>query len=235
MASPQTDDLHHGTPGWFGKLASLGDFAQRRVPAHWVNVCDPWLSASMRAGDELLQEHWIPVYRTAPVLRFAWAPGVVDSLWWFGLLMPSCDNVGRYFPLLITQPRARPPEDRIALDHLEIWFDHLARAALQTLSNAGGSVTELEDALHDAPPWPTPGHNALLKPQDAAPTESWLVGRQVPLSAWLPSLAAGGLTRRLAGHSLWWRSDPSSAHGAVDLVPGLPVGAQFVALFQRDG
>ena len=129
---------------WYGKLSSLGDFAQRRMPAELFAAFDTWLSTAMRDGRELLGERWLDVYLTAPVLRFAWAPGVIDSRWWFGVLMPSCDSVGRYFPLVIAQPRARAPEDRIALDHLELWYEHLAHAALHTLSDDdGGSLDAL--------------------------------------------------------------------------------------------
>src|SRR3954470_21220148 len=85
--------------GWYGKLAGLGDFAQRRLPPEWVGACDHWLSGAMRGAREQLGVRWLDIYLTAPVLRFAWAPGVVDPQWWFGVLMPSCDSVGRYFPL----------------------------------------------------------------------------------------------------------------------------------------
>ena len=142
---------------WYGKIASLGDFAQRRMPPESLPAFDAWLSRAMQDGRELLGERWLEVYLTAPVLRFAWAPGVIDTHWWFGLLMASCDSVGRYFPLVIAQRRARAPEDRIALDHLELWYEHLAHAALLTLNDEGGSVEALEQSLHDAPPWPTPG------------------------------------------------------------------------------
>ncbi len=102
-------------PGWYGKLAMLGDFAQRRLPEHAVRRCDTWLSRAMAAGREHLAANWLDVYLSAPVLRFAWAPGVLDELWWFGVVMPSCDQVGRYFPLLVAQSRTGAPADRIAL------------------------------------------------------------------------------------------------------------------------
>src|SRR5262245_45943190 len=123
-------------PGWYGKLAALGDFAHRRLPPEWVRTCDAWLAAAVRGAREHLGAQWLDAYLTAPVLRFAWAPGVVDGQWWFGLLMPSCDSVGRYYPLLIAQPRPQPPQDRIALDHLERWYAHLAQAAVHTLQGA---------------------------------------------------------------------------------------------------
>ncbi|MDY0743306.1 type VI secretion system-associated protein TagF [Paucibacter sp. R3-3] len=209
--------------GWFGKLSSLGDFAQRRVSAQWVGICDDWLSASMLAGREQLHEHWVEAYLRAPVLRFGWAPGVVDAQWWFGVLMPSCDNVGRYFPLLVAQPRPRPPEDRAALEHLERWFDHIAAATIQTLSDAGGSVDDFEALLHDAPPWP-----AVLSPASSSPAH-------VPLMHWLEPLVAARWTQELAGHSLWWRIDPQTAErDSMQILKGLPNGEQFVDLICGD-
>lgn len=236
--------------GWFGKISSLGDFAQRRVSAQWVSTCDGWLSASMLAGREQLREQWIEAYLQAPVLRFGWAPGVIDGQWWFGVLMPSCDNVGRYFPLLVAQPRARPPQDRIALEHLELWFDHIAAAAVQTLSDAGGSVDDFEALLHGAPPWPMGGGIVppivattapAATPGPAAPggTELRLDAGEalahLPLFRWLQPLAAARLAQNLAGHSLWWRIDPQAAErDSMEILKGLPDGGQFVGLIRGE-
>ena len=222
----------HDLPGWFGKLASLGDFAQRRLPAACVSVCDAWLSASMLAGQELLRERWIDAYLHAPVLRFAWAPGVIDGQWWFGVLMPSCDNVGRYFPLLITQAREQAPEDRIALEHLQLWLDHLADAAIQTLDDAGTSIESFEAQLQDAPPWPTASSGLALLDRPSGESGHWSSGSNLPLFSWMHLLAASKLTRSLDGHSLWWRADPSGAKDSMDIVHGMPDGSQFVALIE---
>ncbi len=220
-------------PGWFGKLSSLGDFAQRRVSTQWVSTCDGWLSASMQAGQDHMRERWIDAYLHAPVLRFGWAPGVIDEQWWFGVLMPSCDNVGRYFPLLIAQSRAQAPEDRIALDHLELWLDHLADAAIHTLSDAGVSIDDFEGLLHDAPPWPSAGRGLPLVAQGPPEAEHWSGGvAHLPLFRWLHPLAAAQLTQRLNGHSLWWRVDQAGSQDAIDIVRGLPDGSQFVALIE---
>lgn len=230
MASSSPDP--RDAPGWYGKLSSLGDFAQRRLPPHWVKACDAWLSDVLRSGREQLGARFLDVYLTAPVLRFAWAPGVVDTHWWFGLLMPSCDSVGRYFPLLIAQHRARPPEDRIALDHLELWLDHLAHAAVHTLSDGGGSVDDLEAALHDAPRWPAAGRGAAAAIRRDAGNDHFEFARAAALSQWLPTLAAQQLGARLAGCSLWWRVGESGGAEAADIVPGLPDGERFVALLR---
>ena len=216
--------------GWYGKLASLGDFAQRRMPAECLPAFDVWLSRAMQDGRELLGERWLEVYLTAPVLRFALAPGVIDAQWWFGLLMPSCDSVGRYFPLVIAQRRARAPEDRIALDHLELWYEHLAHAALLTLNDDGGSVDALEQSLHDAPPWPTPGRSSAVSSEATAQGQHLRLAPAATLHQWLHGLAVQRLGSNLSGCSLWWRVTESRVGDAVDIVHGLPEGATFAAL-----
>src|SRR4029078_2956568 len=75
---------------WYGKLSSLGDLAQRRMRAETLGAFDTWLSTVMRDGREQLGERWLDVYLTAPVLRFAWAPGVIVSRWWLGGVVASC-------------------------------------------------------------------------------------------------------------------------------------------------
>ena len=65
-------------PGWYGKLASLGDFASRRLTPEWVRICDNWLARSVAASNQQLGARWLEVYLSAPVWRFAWTPGVAD-------------------------------------------------------------------------------------------------------------------------------------------------------------
>lgn len=227
-------DARDNTPGWYGKLSSLGDFAQRRMPPQWLQACDAWLSRAMQASRDQLGEHWLNVYLTAPVLRFAWAPGVLDGQWWFGLLMPSCDNVGRYFPLLIAHPRARPPVDRIALDHLELWYEHLAQAALQTLHEQA-SVEVFESELREAPPWPTPGLPAALHSTGTAAAQRYPLGRAASLSQWLHTLAAQELQTHFSGCSLWWRVSESGSEDTVSVLRGLPDATAFVDLLGGGG
>jgi len=220
---------------WYGKLSTLGDFAQRRMPAELFTAFDTWLSTAMRDGREQLGERWLDTYLTAPVLRFAWAPGVIDSRWWFGVLMPSCDSVGRYFPLVIAQPRARAPEDRIALDHLELWYEHLAHAALHTLSDDdGGSLDALESALHEAPPWPTPGRQATVASRETRHGDHLGLAPAATLNQWLHGMALRDLNRRLAGCTVGWRVTEDRIGDSVDILQGLPDGGDFAALLRGE-
>ena len=216
------------TPGWFGKLAMLGDFASRRLDAGWVQGCDAWFSAGLRASQRALGEGWLAAYLAAPVWRFAWGPGVVDAQWWFGVWLPRCDNVGRYYPLLLALPRSAPPADRVGLDHLELWCKHLAHAGLATLAD-GATLAAFEAALAQAPPWPGSGRKpwlrALPDPTLATPAaparERYEVAAGAGLSDAVLSLAAQALSQRLAGASVWWPMVVPATRGAPG-TPGTP-------------
>lgn len=218
-------------PGWFGKLASLGDFAHRRLPPEFIRAGDDWLSRAMLASQQQLGERWLDVYLTAPVMRFAWAPGVIDAQWWFGLLMASCDNVGRYFPLLIAHRRDRPPLDRIALNHLEAWYDHLAMAATNTLTDRA-TIETFETALVDAPPWPTPGQPLPLIHTPVPGGTRHAVGPGATIDQWLNALAIEEVCTRFSGCSIWWQQGRGDG-GAATVVRGLPDPSAFAAMLAR--
>jgi type VI secretion system protein ImpM len=234
MASPLAFEAAPGAPGWYGKLAGLGDFAHRRLPADWLQACERWLAQAMPGARDALGERWLQVYLHAPVLRFGWAPGVVDRRWWFGLLMPSCDNVGRYYPLVIAHPREQAPRDRIALDHLERWFAHVARSAMRTLDEGSGAIDAFEQALQDAPPWPTAGRAGALQTQAREGVAHHALGRSAALSDWLQAIALQEFAERLAGCTLWWRVTPDGKGDALDIVHGLPDGPAFAGLLAGD-
>ena len=218
-------------PGWFGKLSMLGDFASRRLSREWVGSCDQWLSEGLRASQEALGEQWLATYLAAPVWRFAWGPGLVDAHWWFGMLMPSCDNVGRYFPLVIAQPRARPPVDRFELDHLELWWSRLAHAGRATLA-ADATLAAFEDSLQELPRWPAPGRPMGTQAQPAQGRQVVAVAAGATLAELAGGLAAEGLVLRLAGASVWWPLTEATAAGHVTLLPGMPAATGFAALLQ---
>jgi type VI secretion system protein ImpM len=215
------------TPGWYGKLSPLGDFASRRLPADDVQWLDDWLSACVRSSQQQLGERWMQVYLSAPVWRFVLGPGVMGDSWWCGLMMPSCDNVGRYFPLLVLQARTSVAMDAVGLAHLDRWWAHLTDAAQHTLQE-GSTVQAFEQALLAAPAWPAAvPHWPAIDAQQAR--------RQCPvpqISTLDLSLAllAGHAQQRLQGHSLWWAMAAGAAPGAVVSLPGLPPPAAFASL-----
>jgi len=214
-------------PGWFGKLAFLGDFASRRLPADWVQSCDQWLSACMEGAAHQLGSGFLPAYLHAPVWRFACGPGVMDTQWWFGVLMASCDKVGRYFPIVVAQQRQQPPDDRFGLDHLELWWSHVARSALATLGD-GGTLEAFEAALDDTPSWPASMRGARWA--DESDGARYAVAPTATLGEIAHGLAAAALQQRLRGRSFWWPMHADGSGGACLLVDKLPAPAAFAAM-----
>ncbi len=144
--------------GWYGKLPAVGDFALRRLPTPMVERCDAWLSNGLAASQQALGSDWLDLYLTAPIWRFAWWPGIAGAAAWMGVLMPSVDRVGRYFPLLLAAPC--PAGTYAAADHpapgnegtLD-WLDRLADTAQDCLQ-PGATLDSFEAALA-ADPRPT--------------------------------------------------------------------------------
>ncbi|CDS48405.1 Protein phosphatase ImpM [Polaromonas sp. CG9_12] len=218
------------TPGWYGKLAMLGDFAHRRLPLGFINACDAWLSQGVAASRASLGSAWLDNYLTAPLWCFAWSPRIVDEQWWFGVLMPSVDAVGRYFPLVVAFSTEHAPTEPNALAQWAQWYDSAGACALQTLQGQA-TLDEFESALAAV------GTPSTPVPADSAPPQAFTSELQFHLTqgAWPQGAATVVLrsfTARLQGHSIWWVQGDSETPPLVTVMRGLPTANRFVALFQ---
>ncbi|MGK9169326.1 type VI secretion system-associated protein TagF [Inquilinus limosus] len=165
-----------GGAGIFGKLPWLGDFVTRRLPRSFVEPWDSWLQAGMAATRETLGDAWLDSFLTAPVWRFLLPAGSAGPAA-AGVLMPSVDRVGRYFPLTLAVPLdADPPPD--APLTTGPWFDALEDAALAALEESV-AAEDWEASIERIAPFP-----AMNPPPIAEIGASW---RAQPVSG------AGGL------------------------------------------
>lgn len=122
--------------GFFGKVPSHGDFVSRRLPEAFLQPWDRWLQGGLQCSRERLGERWLEVYLCSPVWRFALAGGVCGESGWAGVMIPSVDRVGRYFPLTV----AVAGEDVPLVSRMELdagWYDEVERLALSTLAEDG--------------------------------------------------------------------------------------------------
>jgi type VI secretion system protein ImpM len=118
--------------GLFGKLPSRGDFVQLGLPGSFVRPWDAWLQQAMAGSQERMGDAWLPAYLESPVWRFVLPGGMCGAGAVLGLLMPSVDRVGRYFPLTLAAvfpPGAGVPAEDAAARWLEVCED-AGRAAL---------------------------------------------------------------------------------------------------------
>jgi len=84
--------------GLYGKLPAYGDFIFRNLNSSFITPWDEWLQHFISGTQEQIGEGWLDIYLTSPIWRFVLSPGVIDNKMWAGLMMPSVDRVGRYFP-----------------------------------------------------------------------------------------------------------------------------------------
>lgn len=193
-------------PGWFGKIPNLGDFAQRRLPEAFIRPWDRWLQDSLARTRTDFGEAWREAYLVAPIQRFWVAPGALGRLAWGGLLMPSVDRVGRYFPLTIAQPFDTLADALAA----RAWFAVLDRAARHVL-DVDYTADQLEAELRMLP---TLDGSA----PDGATDE-----------------VAAALLRRCSSPracSVWWCGDAAVDDEGIGFLcfAGLPPAAEFASM-----
>ncbi|MGD9511661.1 MAG: type VI secretion system-associated protein TagF [Geminicoccaceae bacterium] len=110
--------------GAFGKLPALGDFVARGLDPSFTEAWHGWLERGLAAARADLGESFLPAYMQAPAWRFALTAGLAGELPVTGIMVPSVDAVGRWFPLTLAAAGGRAEEP---------WYDALevhARLAL---------------------------------------------------------------------------------------------------------
>lgn len=121
--------------GWYGKIPGTGDFIGRRMPAAFREPWDRWLQAAIAGSRERLGADWRENYLSMPVWRFVLSPGMLTPNAWAGLVAPSVDAVGRYFPLAVASALPSASLDLVrTLLAAQAWFDEVESIALDALT-----------------------------------------------------------------------------------------------------
>lgn len=232
------DALPRDSIGWYGKLPTLGDFASRRLPAPFVECWDAWLAAGLAHWREADPEGWRDAYLDGPSWRFLLLPGALPGDYSTevvaGVLMPSVDRVGRYFPLTLLWSLGAVPagaEQASALLGRLRALEDLAVDAMQddwTIDQFEAELTALvatplappRDPLHDlpAPPGRHDGGMAALRLSGA------------DLGSHLAHWARDALLAHWQGCALWLADGGESPQLRVS--DGLPAEEDFIALFR---
>lgn len=228
------------TSGFYGKLPCRGDFLQRRAPAPFVDVWDAWLQECMHASKEQLQDAWLDAYLTGPVWRFVLDAGVCGDSCYAGILVPSVDRVGRYFPLTVVAPvRAGHCPLDVACGG-SAWFDAAEALVLDALEAEALDVDAFDEGVANL--------REPLAAESASESASLMrtlgdsafplndVRWHVPLDSAqslqraVNVLAYKEMSRGLKPLTLWW-TEGSQALGASWLaLRGLPEASAFTAM-----
>jgi type VI secretion system protein ImpM len=221
-------------PGWHGKLPSLGDFASRRLARDFLDPWDHWLASGMQALREQRGDGWLDAYLSSPSWRFLLMPGALagapGAQGWAGVLMPSVDRVGRYFPFTVVAPLA---DDQLSLPQMPaLWswlgrLDDLAAEAMQ--DDWGVERLEAELARMAGPalqPLPLPPAHPLVDGELAA--AALVPG--LDASAWI-ALEAQTPWRAQAQGLAYWFAQAEGRAPRLLRSRGLPLPAALGELF----
>jgi type VI secretion system protein ImpM len=226
--------------GLYGKLPSHGDFLRRRTADAFVDAWDAWLQESMAASRAALSDRWLDLYLTSPAWRFACGEGVCGPDPVVGVMVPSVDRVGRYFPLTLVAVLPRDVGVLNAATAATGFFESAERLLVETLEaehvdfeSFDAQVVALGDTLETL----RQPQLVVLEPTAAAVLDkngdsSW----QMPIGS---AQQLGGVFGQLLSHrlssiyhpfALWWTEGSSDVQPTCLIGRGLPSPSTFSAL-----
>ena len=223
-------------PGFYGKVPGLGDFVSRRLPNDFIQPWDLWLRESLASSQSQLGDAWLDVYLTSPLWRFVLSPGLAGQSAWAGVLMPSVDRVGRYFPLTLVAP-TRPGTDLIGLAGEPNWFERAEGLALSALEDQWALDAFDTQAIALGIPDGTVRLCASpLAPGVMARPNAWRLQLQSPADLQRASqiLLARALEQMYCAYSLWWSNGSERVAPSLLTCQGLPPPDGFGALLDGD-
>ncbi len=227
-------EQENALPGIYGKVSVRGDFVVRRLARSFVEPWDSWLQEAMTCSREQLGEDWLPTYLTSPIWRFVLSAGLCREQVMAGLLMPSVDEVGRYFPLALAAPvvGCRNPA-ALPITGAE-WFDQAETLLLSALED-DLDLRAFDDAVR--------GIDGLeCGPGASAASDRLAEKAELSSSGWqqpLPSVsdvasayfevADQTFATYYRCYSLWWTSGSEDIEASFVVSEGLPRISGFAA------
>jgi type VI secretion system protein ImpM len=230
--------------GLYGKLPSHGDFLRRRVSDAFVSVWDEWLQQCIAASRSALGESWLDVYLTSPVWRFACDTGVCGPRAYAGLMAPSVDRVGRYFPLTLVWEVPQGVHPLAVAQRSDRWLDQLERLLLDAMAEEHVDLEKFDQSFValgrelDQIQWTAP---VELDALDAAgPTSGaraqWQLSLGTPsaFGAIIEQLLYARLKETHGPLTVMWTEGSSRVEPSGLLLSGLPAPSTYAALLSGE-
>jgi type VI secretion system protein ImpM len=231
------------TLGYYGKVPTLGDFVGSRLPRSFVDSWDLWLQEAIAASRRQLGEDWLNFYLTSPLYHFALSPGICGDSGWMGVLMPSVDKIGRYYPMTMGLMLNEDINPFIAMQKSE-WFAKIEEIALSCLKDDynleefNRSIDQLNREIGMIPT------DSLCLTERMSHDEFTAAWRQPlddteSMTSFLPVLLDNLIKDRCLAYSLWWTAGSDLISSSFLFSQGLPpidsVAAMFDGKWQKWG
>lgn len=210
-------------PGFYGKLPARGDFVGRRLARSFVDVWDSWLQESILTSRSELGDRWLGLYLSSPIWRFALSALACGPEAVAGVMIPSVDSVGRYFPLMVGCALSADIDLASLVTGSDDWYAAVEARTLSTLEE-GFALDSLEEPLPTEPSQTgagAPGEDVIAVPGwlfPAAPEDrlSWA--------------ALDSLRRARPPLSIWWTDGSEHVAPCSLISAGLPQPRAFASM-----
>lgn len=242
-AAHATDDeeVPLGKPvdvGLFGKLPSHGDFLRRRASEAFVEAWDAWLRECLPASRDALGERWLDLYLTSPAWRFACAPDACGPEPVIGLMVPSVDRVGRYFPLTLVASLPPDVNPITATTASGTFFERAEQLIIETLATEDidfdifdEQVVRLGEVLESMfPPRVVLDATAASVLTDGSQLWQVPIGSTADLGRIFEQLLWQRLSSLYAPLTIWWTEGSAAVEPSCLIAKGLPSPDTFVSL-----
>lgn len=208
--------------GLFGKLPAHGDFVMRDLPQSFISVWDEWLQHYIAGSKEQLGEDWLNIYLTSPIWRYVFSSGVIDKTVWAGIMLPSVDRVGRYYPISAITPL---PDDTNPLEFISqqsSWFAAIEEFCLQAL-NGEMNIDELSAEINSLDLMTDSSYSSAGQTENAgkALQINMEYEEQLPVSVY-PYLFNSVLQNSFASYGVWTTTGSERVQPCLFLTQSMP-------------
>ncbi|MGD8783703.1 MAG: type VI secretion system-associated protein TagF [Thioalkalispiraceae bacterium] len=215
--------------GVYGKLPVHGDFVHRNLPRSFISIWDDWLQIYIAGSKEQIGEEWLDIYLTSPIWRFVLSAGVIDGNQWAGIMLPSVDQVGRYYPFTIVLPI---PSSLSPFEYISLhagWYEKIEDLALQALEQE----LVVDDLLDEINKTKTDFSSSYEKTGQLMEANGIQINmefeEQLPMSVY-PYMLDSVLTRTFNSYSAWATQGSERVSPSLFAVKGLPVASNIPAM-----
>ena len=223
------------TPGYYGKVPTHGDFVSSGLPRSFIDPWDTWLQEAIMTSRKQLGHQWLNYYLTSPLYRFVLSPGICGESGWMGILMPSVDRIGRYYPMTIGLMNNEGINPFVALQKTD-WFAKMEKLALSCLTdnfnldefNKGISLLapEIVTGIAD-----TQAIAKRMNDREFYPAWRQPLNSIEAIADLFPSMLDNMLNERCFAYSLWWTQGSELISPSLLFSAGLPPFEGVAAMF----
>ncbi len=246
--SPEANDLTDGESnsqassniGFCGKIPGHGDFVSRNIADEFMLPWNEWIQTVIGVSQEQQENLWLETFLTSPVWRFALSPDACGADGMMGVMIPSVDKVGRYFPFTLAAPIIDEPLNHLIRDNN--WFDEAEDLILTALEED----IDIDQLVEQAQAIPLPGSPSISTTKQSPPAYTNETPNHAKKVWSIPIRSAATITNALPGLftlalkelfpqcSLWWTNGSDKIPPTLLICSGMPPISGYSAMLDGD-